>query len=72
LFDVLNRNANNEIEVKDFFYFVDIKGCKAVPVPPINPKKNQFNFETDEGSLINWKRFIQTIDLEEELQKCGE
>lgn len=38
MFEVLNRNENNEIEVKDFLEFVDLKKCKAPPVPPINPK----------------------------------
>jgi hypothetical protein len=38
LFEVLNRNENNEIEVKDFLEFVDRKKCKAAPVPPVNPK----------------------------------
>lgn len=38
MFEVLNRNECNEIEVKDFMSFVDIKQCKASPVPPINPK----------------------------------
>lgn len=38
MFDVLNRNQCGEIEVKDFLQFVDIKSCKAPPVPPINPK----------------------------------
>lgn len=89
MFEVLNRNLSDEIEVKDFMYFVDIRSCKAQPVPPINPKvfrclhldfvfyfqfalqKNQFNFETDEGSLINWKRFISSVDLEEGLQTSG-
>lgn len=38
MFAVLNRNACGDIEVKDFLQFVDIKSCKAPPVPPINPK----------------------------------
>jgi hypothetical protein len=38
LLEVLNRNGNNEIEVKDFLEFVDMKKCKAAPVPPVNPK----------------------------------
>lgn len=38
VFEVLNRNENNEIEVKDFFSFIDVRSCKAPPVPPINPK----------------------------------
>lgn len=38
MFEVLNRNACGEIEVKDFLSFIDVKTCKAPPVPPVNPK----------------------------------
>lgn len=42
MFEVLNRNAAGEIEVNDFFNFVDVKNCKAAPVPPVNPKVRYF------------------------------
>lgn len=87
MFEVLNRNGNNEIDVKDFMRFVDIKKSDASPVPPINPKVDlkvhrrnslfhfqqiyQFHTETDDGSLIDWKRFIFSVGLEENLQICG-
>lgn len=38
MFAVLNRNDNGDIEVKDFLNFINIKACKALPVPPVNPK----------------------------------
>lgn len=38
MLEVLNRNESNEVEVKDFLEFVDLKKCKAAPVPPVNPK----------------------------------
>lgn len=38
MFEVLNRNELGEIEVKDFLNFIDLKCCKAPPVPPVNPK----------------------------------
>jgi Ca2+-binding EF-hand superfamily protein len=38
LFTVLNRNECNEFEVADFINFIDLKECKAPPVPPINAK----------------------------------
>lgn len=38
LFEVLNRNENSEIEVADFLSFINLKECKACPVPPVNPK----------------------------------
>lgn len=38
LFEVLYRNENLEIEVQDFFNFIDLTKCKACPVPPVNPK----------------------------------
>jgi Ca2+-binding EF-hand superfamily protein len=71
MFEVLNRNEVSEIEVKDFLNFVDVKNCKTAPVPPVNPKKYQFSYETDEGSLINWKQFIASVDLEEALEING-
>lgn len=89
MFEVLDRNLSDEIDVKDFLSFIDIRTCKAQPVPPVNPKvkaldssesiklnlllfqKNQFHFETDEGSLIDWKRFISSVNLEEDLQTSG-
>ncbi|CAG9801258.1 unnamed protein product [Chironomus riparius] len=72
LFAVLNKNGNNEFEVKDFLHFIDLKSYKATPVPPINPKKNQFHFEIDEGSYIDWHKFIRALDFEDELQTCGD
>jgi Ca2+-binding EF-hand superfamily protein len=68
LFDVLNRNECNEIEIQDFINFLNMKCIKTSPVPPVNPKVNQFKFGTDEGNLIDWKMFIATIDLEENLK----
>lgn len=38
MFEVLNRNASGEIELRDFFNFIDVKTSQAQPVPPINPK----------------------------------
>lgn len=38
MFEVLNRNECGEIEVQDFLNFIDVKTCKAVPIPPVNPK----------------------------------
>lgn len=38
MFEVLNRNEAGEIEVRDFLNFIDLKSCKAPPVPPVNPK----------------------------------
>lgn len=93
MFAVLNRNEMEEIDVKDFLSFIDIKSCKAPPVPPVNPKvcepfktancpmifvylipqKNQFNFESeDESMIVDWKRFVACVDLEEELQIDGD
>ena len=34
-------------------------------------QKNQFNFETFDGKLIDWKLFIKIIDLEDDLEKSG-
>lgn len=38
MFEVLNHNEGGEIEVMDFLSFIDVKSCKAPPVPPVNPK----------------------------------
>ena len=38
MFEVLDRNEIGEIKVKNFLEFIDIKSCKAPPVPPVNPK----------------------------------
>lgn len=38
----------------------------------LNLQKNQFHFEVDEGSIIDWQRFIKALDFEEELQTCGD
>jgi len=67
----LNRNDNGDIEVKDFLNFINIKVCKAIPVPPVNPKKTQFTAENEHARLIDWKRFISHVGLEEDLQICG-
>lgn len=72
LFAVLNRNEQNEYEVADFISFIDMKQCKAAPVPRVNPKKNQFNFEIDEGSFINWEGFIKCLNFEDELKTSGD
>jgi len=74
LFTVLNRNACGEIDVCDLLSFLDLKACRAAPVPPINPKIKQFNFDTyeQEGSIIDWKQFIDAIGLEGRLQVSGD
>ncbi|CRK98354.1 CLUMA_CG011714, isoform A [Clunio marinus] len=72
MFDVLNQNECHEIKLKDFFYFIDAKSCKAPPIPPVNPKKQEVGFAPDKGSLIDWKNFICHINLEEELRNSGD
>lgn len=37
---VLNKNDIGDFNVQDFLNFIDLKNCKAQPVPPINPKVN--------------------------------
>jgi Ca2+-binding EF-hand superfamily protein len=44
LFEVLNRNESLEIDVQDFFSFIDLSKSKACPVPPVNPKVNLSKF----------------------------
>jgi hypothetical protein len=35
-------------------------------------KKNQFNFEVDEGSFINWQNFIASLNFEGDLTTSGD
>lgn len=35
-------------------------------------QKNQFNFEVDEGSFIDWQMFIDSLGFEEELKRSNE
>lgn len=68
MFKVLERNEKNEISVEDLFLFLDVKSTsKAALSPPVNPKKNQFDFETEDSNFIDWNKLVASIDLEESL-----
>lgn len=63
MFEVLNRNEAGEIEVRDFLNFIDLKSCKAPPVPPVNPKVS-----CNSSMMVSAFNFYS---LEETIQLCN-
>lgn len=66
----LNKNERDEIEIKDFLYFIDI--CLSVgdkKMLHLNILNTHASESNHHQQLIDWSAFIDELGLEEELKQ---